>query len=190
MPSPADDTTLDAILQSVVVGVTGMPGTMVRPRWQNPPPTQPDPSTDWCAIGVTEEIPDDSPYIVHDPTLNAGDGADVLTDHEEIGVLASFYGPNAGANAKRLRNGLQVPQNTEVLGANQIRWVSCGVVRTAPDLVNAQWVMRRDITMRLRRKTTRIYSVESLLVAEIHLFDDTGTVDDTIVVPPGATVLP
>jgi len=56
--SPLMDAALDAVFQALVVGITGLPGTLVRPRWQPVPPTQPSVTTNWAAIGVTTNAAD------------------------------------------------------------------------------------------------------------------------------------
>ena len=54
--SPSIDTTpndaaLAITFQNLVAGVTGLPPTLIFPRWQPVPPTMPVPGTDWGAIG-------------------------------------------------------------------------------------------------------------------------------------------
>lgn len=183
-PAPPEDADLDALLQAVVTGVTGIDGSLVRPRWQSSPPKQPDPTTDWCAIGVTDSDPDASPFHRHDGDPEPGSTTSFR--HEEISVLASFYGPHGMANAKLLRDGLGMQQNTESLNAADIVFVSCGRIRTAPDLINQQWIKRFDMPLTFRAKATRVYPIRNIATANIHLFDDTYGVDETIPVPPGS----
>src|SRR5574340_383319 len=68
---PLEGDALDALLQGMVVGITGLPGAMVRPRWQSVVPKQPEPTVDWCAIGITTSDRTDYPVEEHDGT---GDG--------------------------------------------------------------------------------------------------------------------
>ena len=173
-PAPAEDVDLDAIFQSVVVGITGLDGSMVRPRWQPNPPKQPEAITNWCAIGVMLITPNDGPSITHDPSANGGAGQDIVSRHEDIEVLASFYGPQSQAYASFLRDGLSLPQNTEAMGQVAIRWVECGPSRSSPELVNQTWVRRQDVSLRFRRQVVRAYGVESLAITAVHLFDDSG----------------
>src|SRR5450830_286484 len=86
--TPVDDAALDAVLQGFVAGVTGLPGSLVRPRWQPTVPKQPPLDANWCAIGVTDTDPDAVPTILHN---GAGNGVDNLYRNEVITVLASFY---------------------------------------------------------------------------------------------------
>jgi len=183
-PLPPDDTALDAIFQQLVADVTGLPGTYVRPRWQPSVPKQPEPGVNWCAVGVIDVEQDNGPWIVYDPVLNVEN----YWDHERLQLLCSFYGPNCQGYARALRNGLDVPQNTEELLPNMIRYLDCGTVRAVPELVNEQWIRRQDLTLYFRRKVIAVYGIESFLVAPIQLLDDT-VVNDTIIVPPGATMV-
>jgi hypothetical protein len=164
------DAALDALLQQAVVGITGLAGSLVRPRWQPVVPKQPEPSINWCAIGVTEIDPMDYPAEIHD---GAGNGSDQQQAWEEFAVLASFYGPDGMANAALLRRGLYVAQNRELLQAQGIDLVEAGKVVTAPDLVNQQWVQRRDIPIRLRRQVVTVYPILNILSADDTLVTDT-----------------
>ena len=186
MANPAEDIDLDAIFQALVTGVTGLPGEFVRPRWQPKPPKQPEHTTNWCAIGVTVQKANDGPQITYDPTIDASR----YTRHEEIEVLATFYGPNAQSNAAIMRDGIAIGQNTEGLLAYDMRWFTCGEILTVPELTNQLWIRRYDMTLGFRRKITRLYGVLSLLSTSVHLFDDTYGVDDTIEVTQNAPPAP
>lgn len=163
------DDALDALLQQMVAGITGLPGAMVRPRWQTVVPKQPEPSADWCAIGITDITSMDYPAEMHDGT---GDGSDTQQQWGEFSMLASFYGPNGHANASLLRRGIYVAQNREALQSSGIDLVDAGKVTTAPDLVNQQWVKRRDITLRFRRIVETVYPVMNILDAPFSVVSD------------------
>jgi hypothetical protein len=186
-PDPAEDVSLDAIFQETVRGICNYSGDLVRPRWQPVPPKQPDPGTDWAAVGVTTITPDDGPAFIHNPS--SGNGTSTSIRHETIDVLVSFYGPNSQMYAGRFRDGIAVPQNTEPLSDVDMRWIECGPLRQVPELVNAQWIRRQDMTARFRRKVTRVYGIESLLIADVDAFDDTS-VAFTVVVPPDSNLEP
>lgn len=160
---PPDDAALDAIFQQLVVGVTGLPGSLVRPRWQPIVPKQPEASVNWCAIGVNEQDPDASPVLQHN---SAGDGSDTYIRHQSIDVLCSFYGPGAKGYAQLLADGLCVPQNIEQIKARGMAFVSVGGTRAAPDLVNEQWIRRYDLIAHFRRAITRTYAVLNILSAQ------------------------
>lgn len=171
-PAPLEDADLGRFLQQVVVGITGLSGTFVRPRWQPGPPAQPKVDTDWCAIGVMSSTPDAGPYIRHDP---AGDGSDEVQRHTILEILASFYGPAGMSLAERLRDGLSIPQNGEVMRSVNMALVDVGGVITASDLVNAQFIPRYDTHFRVRRRITRVYPVLNILSLDGEIFTNANT---------------
>lgn len=166
-----EDSALDAILQACVVGITGLPGQMVRPRWQPVVPKQPEPSVNWCAIGVTTSTTTDYPVEQH---IGAGDGSDAFEKWEELALLASFYGPDAAGFASLLRDGLYVTQNREVLQASGIDLIDVGTRTAAPDLVNQQWIRRFDLPIRFRRKVERSFPVLNILSAPDSIATDSN----------------
>lgn len=182
---PFDDVALDAVFQTLITGITGIPGTLVFPRWQPTVPKQPEPSVTWCALGVLTVTPDDGPWLVYDAPSNT----EYLWDHELIDVLVTFYGPNSQSNARLLRAGIEVPQNTESLKPYFIRYITSGPVRQIPELVNQQWIKRQDVSLQFRRKVIMNYGVQNVLIADVNLIDDT-VINDTIIVPPGSPIQP
>ena len=187
-PQPVDDAALDAVFQSLVTSITQIDGTLVRPRWQPTSPKQPPVGTDWCAIGVVSSKVDEGPWIALDPTNSFG----LYWRHEDLEVLATFYGPNSRTNASALRDGLDIVQNLEQLLPYEMRAIDCETMRSVPELVNEQWIRRQDLMCRFRRKVTRDYAILAMEGAEINLIDDTGAVDDWIYFPAISTpsVLP
>lgn len=160
---PPEDLALDGIFQKLVVGVTGLPGPMVRPRWQPTVPKQPEANVNWCAISVSDQTPDASPAIQHS---SADEGSDTYIRHEDIDVLCSFYGPSAKGFAQRFVDGLCIPQNIEQIKAQGMAFISTGSIRAAADLVNEQWIRRYDLTVHFRRAVRRTYAVLNLLSAQ------------------------
>jgi hypothetical protein len=179
-PAPAEDADLDAIFQTAIASVTGLPGSLVRPRWQPGNPKQPEAGINWCALGVTVCTPDDGPYLEH---RGAGVGSTSSVRHEDIEVLTTFYGPRSKWYAGVLRDGLGIPQNVEGLRAQDISFTECGPARAVHEFVNQQWIRRQDVLVRFRRKVSRTYAINNVLSADIHLFDDTH-IDEIIQVPP------
>lgn len=160
---PLEDAELDAFLQAMVVGITGLDGTLVRPRWQPVTPKQPEPDVNWCAIGVLNITPDDNAAIIHHPE---NDGSDEMQRHEIVDLLASFYGPSAYANAAKMRDGLMIAQNREPLILAGMALVSADKITSLPDLVSQQWLRRADLPITIRRIVTRSYEVKNLLSAQ------------------------
>lgn len=166
---PLTDDALDALFQVAVAGITGISGAMVRPRWQPVPPKQPEPSVDWCAIGITDITPDEGPSIQHVGSLvgEVGEiGRDDFKRHETITLLCTFHGPLGMRYAAKLRDGIGIPQNMEGLKANGIGFVESGPIRTVPELYNQQWIRRFDLMLIFRRKVSRTYPILNILSAD------------------------
>ena len=193
-PNPTEDEALDLIFQALVSGVTGLNGNLVRGMWQNPPPKQPEVGVNWAAVGVLTSRGEGSAgvYIQHlnGPQINDQSG-DLLVRHEQLEVLASFYGPNAKKYSGILRDGLFEDQNRQALGMVDIAFVGNDPQRAAPDFVNQQWIRRWDLPMQFNRKIQRVYGVQNIVAAIVHIFDDSNHVNRTITVaPPGTVIVP
>lgn len=184
-PALPEDSDLDAILQRAIVGVTGLPGDMVRPRWQPVTPKQPEPAVNWCAFGVNRRTVQDGPYIRH---IDTGNGTDELSRHEDIVLLCTFYGPASQKFAMLLRDGLYIPQNMEALKADGVSFIDCGDLVAVPELYNQQWVRRFDLSATFRRKVSRTYQVQNIIAADIALNNDTGAVNEFFTVPPAPSI--
>lgn len=176
----AEDDAADAILQSLVVGITGLPGNMVRPRWQLVPAPQPEAEADWCAIGVVDITPEPGTTDTqHFPGADMNSGYSQTGEIDTLNVLCSFYGPHARGNALLLRNGLGVPQNREALYFSNMALVEIpGRLTFTPDIVNNRTVRRADLTINIRRSITRTWAIQNLL-------DSKGTItkQDGVVIP-------
>ncbi|MFG1399835.1 phage neck terminator protein [Roseixanthobacter pseudopolyaromaticivorans] len=172
------DDQLDDVLQSMIVGITGLPGQVVRPRWQPNPPKQPEPNTDWCAVGVTHIENDALAAHTHN---SAGDGSDTLRRHATLTVMASFYGPHRMGFASQLSDGLLVPQNLEAAVTAGLLLLQASDVVSAADLFNQNWIARADVLMMFRRQIVRTYPVLNILsgVGTIHPASATSQNFDT-----------
>lgn len=171
-PAPLEDEALDDFLQAVVVGISGLAGTVVFPRWQTDVPNLPDAGTDWAAVGVTEQDPDTYAVTSHDPEGADDDGVDQLIRHETIVVKTSFYGPNAGKYMSLFRDGLQVEQNRAALTAAGFGLKQTSKPIRAPELVKGKWLNRIDLDLIVRRMILREYPVLSLLSANGTIYTD------------------
>lgn len=143
-PGPGEAALEDA-LHDMVCGLTGLDGRMVRPRWQPRPPAAPGPEVDWCAVGIVgESAPGGAAW--HE------DGQTRLEVHETLTVMCSFYGPGARTLARALRDGLWLEQNRAMLRESaNLALVRVGDIIQAPELVNARWLRRQDVTLTLTR---------------------------------------
>lgn len=158
-PTPAvpDDDDLMRLFQPTVSGVTGIPGNLVRPRWQPEPPNTPDFSTNWCAIGVTVTESDTFAFI-----QQVDDTHQLLERDQHLDVLMSFYGPGSGNLAGIFRDGIQIQQNRADLVSKGLKFQYVGNIRKLPALLKEKWVSRQDLTMRLSRRIRRVYAVNSI----------------------------
>lgn len=174
--APAYDDAFDGLLHDLIVGVVGLPGDMVRPRWQPVTPKQPEPTVDWCAIGVMDSRPlSITANTRHDPAANAGLGGDNQTTWEWVNVLASFYGPHAQGNAALFHDGLRVDQNREALFLAGVSLQTIGHRRNASSIYSQQVAVRRiDAEVEFTRAIHRSYAVYNLVQAPIALTYQAG----------------
>jgi hypothetical protein len=155
--------TLIRYIQQVIVGMTSMSGTLVRPKWQkNPPKVLPDPEDNWCAFRVTTTKPDASAFH---KIKDTGDGS-VLQRHVELTVACSFYGSDCEKNAGNLRDGFEINQNRDALRAAKMGFKEIGEAVYVPELHGQLWFPRCDITFVLRRQVDKNFSVLSFEGAE------------------------
>lgn len=74
-------------LQQIFVGLSGLPGDLVRPRWQPSPPKQPDIFINWLAIGITEVKPDANAYLGVLPFTFAQGTVEILCNPQPLDTL-------------------------------------------------------------------------------------------------------
>lgn len=152
-----NDSALADFLQTVVVGITGLDGSFVRPRWQVEPPNKPALGTNWVGLGVHSRKPDGFPY----------ERVGRLYRQEILGILCSFYGPNSEANAELLSLGFQVDQNLEAMKLQGFGLIEVDDPLSVPELVHERYVYRVDLGFRLRRVQIYDYSVLTLSGAQV-----------------------
>lgn len=145
-------------LQKVIVGLTGLSGEMVRPKWQkNPPKMPPTPEINWCAFKVTEENPDANAFT---EVASDGEGS-TLQRHVELRLSCSFYGSLCMENASKLRDGFQIAQNRDALKEAKIGFKETSSSTFVPELFAQVWYDRCDITVILRRQVDKTFAVLS-----------------------------
>lgn len=169
-PAPLEDVALAELLQALIVGAVGLPGTLVRPRWQLRPSPTPEPAVDWCAIGVMEEESEPNISTTH---LAAGQGSSITYDVDMLLVRASFYGPNAFSNAKSLRTNIMIPQNRETLYNTGLALLAMpGKSQNASEEINNQYRIGADVELRFRRRTTLVWPILNILEMDGTLSSD------------------
>jgi hypothetical protein len=178
-PAPLQGDSLNTFIQPIIVGITGLPGAMVRPAFQTEPPDAPDGGTAWAAFRYTGRKTDTYPYVGHN-----ADGSDTLRRHEEIDILVSFYDLGSSGLADQyaalLRDGLAIPQNLEVLKQTGMGFVSCGDLTTVPVIIKQRWLYRVDLPFTIRREIVRVYPVLNVLTATATVTTDSG-ISETII---------
>lgn len=158
-----NDQDLEDIFQAFIKGVTGLAGSMVRPRFQTIPITMPDVGVDWVTFGIKTQRLDDGPYFdQHDEDATS-------IRHEMIELALSFYGNHGQHFAMIFADGTAIPQNIDQLKPHKIKFVGVGEVITAPDLLNEQYVHRFDVTATFRRQIKRTYPIKTFQSFQINL---------------------
>lgn len=182
---PIEGDVLYDFVHDLIAGVTGLDGTLVRPRYQAEPPNIPDADVAWCAFGIMTRDADTFPAVKRDPS---GDGSDVLQRQEELSVLASFYdlGSSGQADfyATLLRDGLAIAQNREVMQGAGWGLGYTGDLTPVPSLLKERWLYRVDLSMRLRRQIDRTYPVLNLESAGGTIITESGLEEDFLVENP------
>jgi hypothetical protein len=167
-PAPLQDAALADFFQGLVVGITGMEASLVRPRWQPEPPDMP--VGDWAAIGIMSRESDTFAYESWVGT--DANGMAQLQRHEVLKLQVSFYGPNADDNCGLFKDGLQVSQNREVLQINNMGLVETQDATAVPTIIKEKWVYRVDLNFSIKRQIIRTYPVFALQYALIELIED------------------
>lgn len=152
--------TLAQFIQTILVGISGISGQLVRPKWQKNAPKQPDVDVNWIAFGIVEGKPDANAHV----SLDASN-INHSQRHQDLEIQCSFYGPDAMDVAGQLQDGFHIQQNLEAMRAGKMGFVSTGSAMHVPDLVNERWVNRIEMSVFLRREIQRSYPVLTLVSA-------------------------
>jgi hypothetical protein len=160
--TPVDDEALENFIQTVIVGVTGLPGSMVRPAFQPNPPKRPNIGTDWCGFSVSSDKVE-AGYAYNE--LREDGLEQKQQRHEDVVVRCSFYGPNCGRYSGAFRDGLEIPQNREQLFLVGMKYAYSGAITKTGELVDEKWYRRADITATFRRQLDRTFAVLSFVAA-------------------------
>jgi hypothetical protein len=156
-------------IQTVLVGLSAFPGTLVRPDWQVEPPKEPDISVDWMAFGIQTATPDANAYIGFDQN-----DITYLQRNELLQVTCSVYGPNAYDNVGLVRDGFQIPQNLTSLKKANMGFAYDSPARHIPDFINGRWNDRWVTEIFLRRQIQRYYGILTFLSASGVIYTQTA----------------
>lgn len=170
--------TLTQFLQTVFVGISGLPGDFVRPRWQQKPPKRPGIETNWMGIGISNSTPDLNAYL--DTQRVGGEDVTKYERNEIIEIGCAIYGPEAIETYGLLRDGFQIPNNLAQLNAANMGIVEVGLMRSLPEFLNEQWWNRVECSVFIRRKIQREYPIPTLLSASGQIHTVIGGEDYTL----------
>jgi hypothetical protein len=166
----------EQFIQTVIVGISGIQGQLVRKKWQPNPPKQPDANTNWIAFGIASESVDNNAFVGMD-----GAGVTTLQRQEYFELQCSVYGPAAYDTATILRDGFQIQQNLAALKASKMGFIGDVNLTHSPDLVNEVWIDRYEMTIKMVRLIQRTYSILPLIGAKGKIFvvlpDGKNTID-------------
>lgn len=166
----ADGTALEDTFQGVIVAITGLPGNLIRPRWQPEPANPPGADIDWIAFGLSALAPQWNAYQHLDPT-----GENYLVEGSQVlSCNLSFYGPGHAHRRGEFLDGLQIGQNLEELEAAKIKFMEFANPVQVPALFKNQWRLRSDVRVIFNRWVTRTYPIKSILSANGTIVTDTG----------------
>lgn len=154
--------TFTQFIQTLLVGISGLPGELVRPDWQPNPPKRPDINTNWMAFGVSESDPTINSFLGN--VKNSDDSISYVSQrHEKFTVKCAIYGPASLDNYRLLRDGFQVPQNVDAMTSAQMGLVEVGRAIRNPELIDERWYDRWECFISMRYETQRTYPVLTLV---------------------------
>ena len=150
--------TLVQFIQQLIVGITGLNGSLVREKYQTNAPKIEEVEINWCSFSLSTLQKDYDGFIKQN---QSGDNSEV-TRHQKLIVSASFYGPNSNQIASQFCNGFLLSQNREVLRSGNLNFNGTSDVTFVPEKKNEQWFKRHDVTLTLTQKEVNTTAVQSL----------------------------
>lgn len=152
--------TLSQFIQTVLVGVSGLDGTLVRPKWQPEQPVQPDIKTNWLAFGISKVTPDANAFVGQDDL-----GNNLTIRHEKLEIDCTYYGPNSVEQSDIVREGFQIQQNLAAMLSVKMSFIDYSEAIRMPELINERWFERLDAKLTLVRMVQRVYPILSFISA-------------------------
>lgn len=169
-------------LQTVLVGISGFPGELVRPSWQPRPPKMPDIGTDWMAFGVAESDFAGTPGFPFTGTVVVGDQLVYQSQrHEKVTLQCSIYGPAALDNYRLIRDGFYIGQNLEALVLANFGLVGVTKAIHLPELIDERWFNKYVFGVELNFEQVRDYPVLTFTSASGKLWAPTAVNNNNFV---------
>lgn len=166
--APGGAQTFLDFLQNVFTGISGLPGSMVRPSWQQQPPKEPVITDNWLSIGIINDKADANAYVGMLPN-GVNPPINVTKRDEELTVRARFYGPQAYEYMGLTRDGFEIPMNLIALTQASMGFVEATEGVRVPDLVGEQWQDTWISNFVLRRQILRAYPILTFLSVSVSL---------------------
>jgi hypothetical protein len=158
-----ENLTFSQFLQTVMVGISGINGTLVRPLWQPDPPKMPDAFTNWLAFGITKSAAKGFPF---QGLATVGDSQVYNSSyHSKVNIACVLYGPLAFENFELIRDGFYLPQNNESLKAANFGLIGVNEGVRNAELIDEIWFNRFDFSIDLYYQTLRTYPILTFLSA-------------------------
>lgn len=155
--------TFTQFLQTVLVGISGFDGSLVRPEYQVNPPKRPTVLANWLAFTISDV---DAPGFPYNDNIQDGDNIAFTSQYTEtVTLLCSMYGPQSLENFKALRDGFYLPQNNEALVSANFGLIGFSKGTRVPELISEQWFDRWVFSIGLRYQQNRTYPVLTLVSA-------------------------
>jgi len=151
--------TLTGFIQTVLAGVSGLPGQMVVPQLQVDPPKDPDIEIDWMDFVIDVQRPDANAY----ENVDSDTGATDFQRNEDMEILCNVYGAHAHETYGLIRDGFQLQQNRAALYLSNMGFTKVTEAKRVPDLVNERFRTKLAFGVYIQRMIQRTYTIRTIV---------------------------
>ena len=152
----ADNYDLSHIIHDFIAGLTALDNTLIRPAYQNNPPTAPSFGANWVAYNIKDVVNDGfSEQRLTGATFQ-------LIRQSHLNVSVSFYGNDAYTNILQFKNALEITQNYETIRAYGFGFGGSKNIIRVPELHNERWLERYDMIFTLNQNAVFTTAIMSL----------------------------
>ncbi len=176
---PIDSNALIRFLHDVIVGISGLTNTLVRPAFQQDVPVIPGIDVDWCSFWISSRNTPNMAWYRQDESNGTS------YNNEDFDLSTTFYGPQSLGFATAFRDGFQIQQNLDVLTSAGIGVNGTGELTFVPELVNDRYYQRCDIIVNMNRQVGRDYDIYHLVAVQgiITALTSAGPITENFKVP-------